>query len=193
MPKTKNSPSVWTKEIFLEKVVKEENGCWSLPTNKTRAHLISFKLLKGEIPKTLPKGKKLVSMFVCHTCDNPSCCNPQHLFLGTFEDNNRDRMLKGRSYRPVGELNVMKRPELKEKRAGEGNPMFGRKHTDEARAKISAASSGDLSSSKRADVRAKISASGKAVPAIQCVYCGKWMKPWSLARYHGEKCNDRPV
>ncbi len=189
MPKIKGSPSHWTKQLFLSSVEIGKGGCWFLPTNKTSAHRIAYRLYNGNIPKIQKKGCQIVSLFVCHKCDVPSCCNPDHLFLGTCKDNNGDRAKKGRSYRPTGELNVMKRSELKMARTGNGNPMFGREHSEEAKLKIGAANRGDLSESKRSDARVKLSASGKAVTEVVCERCKRIMKPWNYARWHGENCN----
>lgn len=44
-------------------------------------------------------GYDVDGMFVCHRCDNPACCNPSHLFLGTTQENTKDRNEKQRQAR----------------------------------------------------------------------------------------------
>ena len=53
-----------------------------------KAHRVAYQLAVGPLRSDL---------VVMHTCDNPPCCNPAHLVLGTRIDNNRDRVSKGRS------------------------------------------------------------------------------------------------
>lgn len=62
---------------------------------KVLAHRFAYAMFRGE-PGDL---------FVCHTCDNPPCCNPTHLFLGTTTDNMRDMVSKGRNAESHGEHN----------------------------------------------------------------------------------------
>ena len=70
------------------------------------AHRIAWTLVNGPIPP---------GMLVCHHCDNPPCCNPDHLFLGTHKDNSQDMWRKGRQVGSKGllKLSVEQRAEIR--------------------------------------------------------------------------------
>ena len=62
------------------------------PDGSDTMRTISRLVYEMHYAEPIPPG-----MFVCHTCDNPRCINPHHLWLGTAADNNRDRHQKGRT------------------------------------------------------------------------------------------------
>lgn len=85
-----------TKNCWLWEGYKNNCGYGEFKVNNkmTKAHRFSWSYYYGEIP---------AGLYVLHSCDNPGCVNPEHLFLGTPKDNAIDRQKKDRGYRPRGE------------------------------------------------------------------------------------------
>lgn len=88
-------------ERFFEVLVEMPSGCieWTrgldaygygqvrLNGTMAKTHRVAWTLTNGSIPD---------GMCVLHRCDNPPCCNVEHLFLGTLADNSADMVAKGR-------------------------------------------------------------------------------------------------
>jgi HNH endonuclease len=87
---------------FEAKIAKAPDGCWLwMGAHNSRgygrfkikgrlecAHRVAWTIYRGPIPK---------GMQVLHRCDQPRCCNPEHLFLGTHMTNVIDALQKGRT------------------------------------------------------------------------------------------------
>lgn len=94
---------------FWQRVTKTES-CWLWSRGHSKAgygrvwflgetrdaHRVAWEITYGHIPDNL---------FVCHTCDNPGCVRPEHLFIGTATDNVHDMYAKGREVSGRAKLN----------------------------------------------------------------------------------------
>ena len=93
---------------FMNKVKQNpQSGCWEWQGAKAGANYGQLRWPDGtknspmrythRIVASLKYNRELTSKdYVCHTCDNPQCCNPDHLWIGTSSDNIKDSMAKGR-------------------------------------------------------------------------------------------------
>jgi len=125
----------------FEKYFIKNDGCWlwigtkntqgygDFRCNKKRygSHRFSYIVYKGEIPK---------GIFVLHSCDNPACVNPDHLWLGTAKDNSIDMYSKNRH--PFTEEIKLKISLLKKNNKN----MLGKKHSEEKKKKMRIAGKG---------------------------------------------------
>ena len=105
------------KERLLAKTTILDNGCWEFTGGhdswgygaiyhegrQLGAHKASWIAHKGEVGNS----------HVLHTCDNRSCINPDHLYLGSHQDNMKDRDLRGRQFSGLTRLSEEEVREIK--------------------------------------------------------------------------------
>lgn len=128
------SPIPSLDEVEAEKFwrrVQKGDGCWlwTGPTDRrgygdhriggrhVRAHRVAYEIANREAPGAL---------LVCHACDNPTCVNPDHLFLGSHADNNADCIRKGRARPAKGEAHGKHRLTVELVREFRSSPLSNR-------------------------------------------------------------------
>lgn len=103
MPRRKPTPEEDVLRFWSKINIKGPEECWEWKESKHKfgygqfwlnslgrvcgAHVFAYETTYGKLQKGL---------CVRHTCDNPPCCNPNHLLAGTIYDNNQDRKIRGR-------------------------------------------------------------------------------------------------
>jgi hypothetical protein len=140
---------------FWLQVDRKREGCWEwqglraeggygrawLHGTIHRAHRVAWAAVEGELP---------AGVQVCHHCDNPPCCRPSHLFIGSQADNIADAMEKGRLVKPPDPT-------------GEGNPSAILTEEDVRQIKA-------LAAEPRAEVAARF---GVSKSCLQDIYKGR--------------------
>jgi hypothetical protein len=136
-------------ERLLDKViVNQTTDCWEFQGGKNNigygmirdnkkmrtAHRVSYEEHISKIP---------AGLCVMHSCDNPICCNPKHLSLGTHKQNTQDMFSKGRA-KPFGftklkgggmKGKIMPRTTCVHCLRSISNPAYARRHGDKCRLK----------------------------------------------------------
>jgi hypothetical protein len=108
-------------DLFHQKISFDPNGCWNwtgaidkrgygnllITVNgkdkRVKSHRLSYIIHNNIL---------LENDAVCHTCDNPRCCNPKHLFVGSAQDNVNDKIAKNRQIRGTMQHNAKLNDEI---------------------------------------------------------------------------------
>ncbi len=110
--KPRHIPNYTTRQIkgFWEGInILDKNSCWEWKrsVNKDgygRTGVAGQDLIAHRVAYFLHYNENPMQLVVCHKCDNPICCNPHHLFLGTNKENTLDMVSKGRNQ--IGENHI---------------------------------------------------------------------------------------
>jgi hypothetical protein len=134
--------SIWEKVICTG-----SNDCWlwtgSTDDDGYGVHYVRLKTWRAaRLVYFIHYGVDPSALLVCHTCDNPPCCNPAHLFLGTEKDNTNDCRAKGRLNTPSGVRHrTYKHPELVLRGEQIGNSKLSAEQVENIRNRFAAGES----------------------------------------------------
>lgn len=115
-----------------------------------------FPILTHRLAWALENGiEPPADKIICHTCHNPSCCNPEHLYLGTHQSNSDDMLRAGRQR--------------------SGKPMLGRKGVNHPMSKYPQAKRDEVIRLRRASTpwRDIVAQTG-----VKYGSCDRWWKEW---------------
>jgi len=132
---------------LLDNILVDDNGCWIWQLSKNNigygmmrddkkmrtTHRVSY---EEHNSVKIPSG-----MCVCHSCDNPLCVNPAHLFLGTRQQNTHDMIKKGRHKfwgGVIGGMTGKKQPKTQCPHCSKhiANNVFRRHHGENCKLKV---------------------------------------------------------